>query len=179
MIDDFETFKASREKEDPSSRKMSEHQWQQAYVAYVNTRKRGSSGGKRGSSSSGGRRSRRASPASGSSANPVALMAASELRNAVRASSAYADLRLVVNMLAWVAIGTVVLAAAVKLVYYTNVSAALVALLNAVVGVVGIVGLRLLIHVVIDIPDIALHQRLGPLKAPDYQESKRESREAD
>jgi hypothetical protein len=167
MIDDFETFKAAREKQDPASRKMSESQWQQAYSAYVKSRERVSSGKKeRGASA--GHRSRRSSGSSSSSSSPesssrptyaVPSTAAPELRNAVRASSAYSDLRLLVNSLAWVAIGIVVLAAAVKLVYYTNVSAALVALLDAAVGVIGIVGLRLLIHVVIDIPDIALHQQ--------------------
>ena len=64
------------------------------------------------------------------------------------------------DVLAWVAVGVVILAAAVKLLYFTNISVALVALLEAVIGVIAIIGLRLLVHVIIDIADIALHDRL-------------------
>ena len=157
-MDDFETFKASREKMDPSTRKMSDHQWQQAYAAYRSSRERLSGGGSPSGESSGRRRRRSASSAGFHT--PSTLTPAAQLRNEVRASSAYSDLRLLVDVLAWVAVGVVMLAAAVKLLYFTNISVALVALLEAVIGVIAIIGLRLLVHVIIDIADIALHDRL-------------------
>jgi hypothetical protein len=78
----------------------------------------------------------------------------------VRRHSAYSDLRMLVNLLAWIVIGLAILVGALKLVYYTNVSVALVAILEAVMMVIAVVALRLLAHVVIDIPDIALQKEL-------------------
>jgi len=159
-MDDFETFKASREKMDPSTRKMSDHQWQQAYAAYRSSRERVSGGGSSASGESSGRRRRRSS-SSADSHTPSTQSPAAQIRNEVRASSAYSDLRVIVDVLAWVAVGVVILAAAVKLLYFTNISVALVALLEAVVSVIAVIGLRLLVHVIIDIPDVALHDRLA------------------
>lgn len=64
---------------------------------------------------------------------------------------------MMIDLLTWIALGLVVLIGALKLLYYTNVSAALVAILQAVLLVILVVALRLLAHVIIDIPDIALH----------------------
>lgn len=75
---------------------------------------------------------------------------------------------MMVDLLAWIAIALVVLVGALKLVYYTNVSVALVAILEAVIMVIAVVALRLLAHVVIDIPDIALQKGLS--KVPDTGE---------
>jgi len=86
----------------------------------------------------------------------------------VRHKSAYSDLRMMVDLLAWIAIALTVLVGALKLVYYTNVSVALVAILEAVIMVIAVVALRLLAHVVIDIPDIALQKGLS--KVPDTGE---------
>lgn len=80
----------------------------------------------------------------------------------MRENSAYGDLRLVLDVLAWVAVGLFVLTGAVRLVYYTNANAALVAILMAASQVIGVIFLRLLVHVIIDIPDIALHDRIYP-----------------
>lgn len=80
----------------------------------------------------------------------------------MRENSAYGDLRLVLDVLAWVAVGLFVLTGAVRLVYYTNANAALVAVLMAASQVIGVIFLRLLVHVIIDIPDIALHDRIYP-----------------
>ena len=39
-MEDFESFKASRVKMDPSSRQMTDHQWKQSYAAYQSARER-------------------------------------------------------------------------------------------------------------------------------------------
>lgn len=159
-MDDFETFKASREKMDPTSRKMSEHQWQQAYKAYRKARKRVS-----GSSSDSGeplkKRTRSKSKSAGSGVQSASGFAdSSRLRRLVRDQSAYADLRLMVDILAWVAIGVVILAGVVIIFYSTSVPVALASLLSRSVQVIGIIVARLLIQVLIDIPDIALYRML-------------------
>lgn len=158
-MDDFETFKKSREKIDPTSHKMTDHQWQQAYLAYRNARERVGEGKQKKSSSSSKRR--RSSSSRAESSRGIAHSPIAQLRSDVRQSSAYTDLRMMIDLLAWIAIGVIVIAAAVKLVYYTNSSAAIVAILNAVIQVIAVVALRLFIRVVIDIPDIALHERLA------------------
>ncbi len=152
---DFETFKESREKMDPSAKKMTDHQWQQAYAAYCSSRQRvrGSDRGSAKAERASTRRSR-SERRTASYANPV-----NQLKSRIRAESAYADVRMVVDLLAWVAIGLIVLAGGVKLVYYTAASAALVAILSAGLQVLSVIVLRLLLHVVIDIPDIALQRR--------------------
>lgn len=158
-MDDFDTFKASREKIDPSSRKFSERQWQKAYSAYRSSRERVKEGG---ASQSGHAPERHRSSSRGGSTyrssaqNPTAI-----LRSEVRSNSAYSDLRLIVDLLAWIAIGLLVLTGGVKLFYYTNAPVALAAVLDVVTMVVGVVVLRLLAQVVIDIPDIALLKKLS------------------
>ncbi len=158
-MDDFEAFKASREKVDPSSRDMTDHQWKQAFDAHQ--RARGRVGG--GSGEGSRRRRRRSGNQSSQGAprgqhRPSSLSKAGNLRGAVRAESAYQDLRLMIDMLAWVAIVVVVLGAVVSLFYYTSVAAALVNVLGAAVQVIAIIAARLLIQVLIDIPDIALYR---------------------
>jgi hypothetical protein len=162
-MDDFETFKASREKTDPSCRKMSDHQWNQAYAAYCSARERLAGGGasKEGKSSK-RRRSKNGASARGAH-RPSNVSELGQLRQVVRNQSAYGDLRLIVDILAWVAIAVVVLAAMVTLFYYTSVPAAIASLLGAAVQVIGIVLLRLLVAVLIDIPDIALYRSLREL----------------
>lgn len=160
-MEDFETFKASREKIDPAARKLSERKWEQAYAAYCKSRERvkegKSSQSKQGHSSLRPRSSARGHSTSRSSGHSPAA----NLRAEVRHHSAYSDLRMMVDLLAWVLIGLAVLAGALKLVYYTNVSLALVAIFEAVMMVIAVMALRLLAHVVIDIPDIALHRGLS------------------
>ncbi|WPJ95261.1 hypothetical protein SH580_17710 [Coraliomargarita algicola] len=166
MMDDFDTFKASREKMDPTTRKMSAHQWQQAYAAYRTARGRVAASGvqseEQGDSSSKKKR-RRSKVAS----NPGTVRGAhlpsnvSELgvlRHKVREQSAYTDLRLMIDILAWLAIGVVILAGVLTLLYYTSVPATLASLLGTTVQVIGIVVARWLVQVLIDIPDIALYR---------------------
>lgn len=159
-MDDFETFKVSREKIDPSARKFSQAQWDKAYAAYRSSRERvkeatGSTHADKGHDSSKRRKNGSRGYSSGNFSTTQSPLA--DLRNEVRHKSAYSDLRMMIDLLAWIALGLVVLSGALKLLYYTNVPAALVAILEAVILVVLVVALRLLAHVIIDIPDIALH----------------------
>jgi hypothetical protein len=169
-MDDFETFKATREKMDPSSRKMSDHQWKQAHIAYCSARERVAGGStSKEAKSSKRRRSKNTASVRGAH-SPSNVSELGQLRQVVRNQSAYADLRLIVDILAWIAIGVVVLAAMVTLFYYTSVPAAIASLLAAAVQVIGIVLMRLLVAVLIDIPDIALYRSLrdpSPRRDPD------------
>ncbi|TVP78458.1 MAG: hypothetical protein EA353_08300 [Puniceicoccaceae bacterium] len=155
-MDDFESFKAARLKMDPSARKMSDAKWAQAYDAHLRAKDR--VGGSQEAGSAGTRKKRRSRGARGGQGSRSGRSHAHSLRQLVREQSAYGDLRLIVDILAWVAIGGVVLSGLVTLFYYTSVPAALIASLNAVVGVIAIVVARLLIQVIIDLPDIALYR---------------------
>lgn len=163
-MDDFDTFKASREKMDPTARRMSEHQWQQAYAAYRTARERVVGGGQSNASSGAKAKRRRhsnstkAKVAERQSQRPSSVSYLGLLRHKVRGQSAYADLRLMVDILAWVAIALVCVAGAFTLFFYTSVPATLTALLGTFVQVIGIVVARLLVQVLVDIPDIALYR---------------------
>ena len=150
-MDDFETFKSAREKMDPTTRNMSDHQWQQAYAAYRSARER-VVGSERKS------KKRRPSKSVRGAHTPSSLSSLGLLRSTVRDQSAYADLSLIIDLLAWIAIAVVVLAAVVSLFFYTSMPAALVSLLGAGLEFIGIVVARLLAQVLIDIPDIALYR---------------------
>ena len=149
----FEEFKASREKMDPSTRKFSEHQWNQAYSAYRSSREHARSS--RAVSSSGTKPRRRSSAGAGMHA-PSAASPSSVLKAQVRSESAYADLRLTVDILFWVILGAIVLAVVFQGLSYASPMATGVVLLQGVIQAVGIIVLRLVAHVVIDIPDVAL-----------------------
>jgi hypothetical protein len=159
-MDDFETFKDSREKMDPSSRKMTDHQWKQAYAAYRSARERvgGSDKGSGGKSKK--RRGAKAISGGRGAHRPSSVTESGHLRRAVRDQSAYADLRLVVDILAWVAIVVMALAGVVTIFYFTSVPATLASLLSTSVQIIGVVVARLLVQVLIDIPDIALYRSL-------------------
>jgi hypothetical protein len=155
----FEEFKASREKMDPSTRKMSEHQWGQAYAAYCSSREHARSG--RSSSSKGGTHQRRRSSTKSSSQGmhtPSAVSASGSLRAQVRAESAYADQRLIVNLLSWVILGAIVIVAVLQGLSYTSPAATGVALLDGAIKALAVIVLRLVVHVIIDIPDVALYR---------------------
>jgi hypothetical protein len=160
-MDDFDTFKASREKMDPSSRKMTDHQWQQAYAAYRNARERLQGGDASASKRSSSKSRRYKSPSSVRRSSSRRSNRGAEplgLRQQVRAQSAYADLRSIVDVLFWGAFLLVILSAVVSISFYTSVSASLVALLGAGVQLIAILVVRLLAQVFIDIPDISLFQ---------------------
>ena len=157
---DFETFKAEREKMDPSSRGMSDHQWEQAYAAYKSSRQRGPSSDRRRSSrGSKGHHRRSKSKSSGRGGHtPSSVSRLGRLRAKVREQSAYADLRMLVDLLVWVAVGIVVIAAVFTLMYYTSVPAAIASIFEAMLRILAVLAVRLLAQVLIDIPDIALYR---------------------
>lgn len=164
-MEDFESFKASRLKIDPSSREMTDHQWKQSYAANRSARERvgiSSDSERRGNER---RKSKLAnSPDSESlvrgSQRPSTVSGPSNLRQVVRQQSAYADLRLIIDVLAWIAIAFFLMIAVISMFFYTSAPVAIMALLWAGVQIIGVVVARLLVHVVVDIPDIALHQSL-------------------
>lgn len=162
-MEDFESFKEARLKMDPTARKMSAARWKRAYEAHLQAKKR-VAGSRRDSQEtegqtkgSGPRRSR--GSRSGGAAYGDSVLTA--LRRTVRDQSAYADLRFIVDILAWVALAVVILSALVPLFFNTPIPVSLGALLDAVLGVVGILVARLLAQVFIDIPDIALYRALS------------------
>ena len=162
-MEDFETFKASRVKMDPSSRQMTDHQWNQSNAAYQSARERVGAG-----SGSEDEVNKRQKSKSMYSSNPKGSLMGSRkssavsdfgnLRQLVRQQSAYSDLRLIIDILAWVSIAVFILIAVVSMYFYTSAGGAMISLLWAGVQIIGVVVARLLVHVLVDIPDIALHQ---------------------
>ena len=154
----FEEFQASREKMDPSTRKMSEHQWGQAYSAYCSSREHARGG--QSSSSKGGGSRRRSSTKSSSQGmhTPSTLSASGALKAHIRAESAYADIRLIVDLLSWVILGAIVIVAILQGVSYSSPAVTGVALLSGAIQALAVVVLRLVAHVIIDIPDVALYR---------------------
>jgi len=164
-MEDFETFKASRLKIDPSSREMTDHQWKQSYAANRSARERvGISSDSEGKGNK-RRKSKSANPSDAESLirgsqRPSTVSGPNNLRQVVRQQSAYADLRLIIDILAWVAIALFLMIAVISMFFYTSAPVAIMALLWAGVQIIGVIVARLLVHVVLDIPDIALHQSL-------------------
>jgi len=119
-MEDFETFKASRLKIDPSSREMTDHQWKQSYAANRSARERVGI-----SSDSEGRGNKRRKSKSVHSSDAESLIRGSQrpstvsgpsnLRQVVRQQSAYADLRLIIDILAWVTIALFLMIAVISM----------------------------------------------------------------
>lgn len=84
----------------------------------------------------------------------------------VRSDSAYNELRVLIRLMAWVAIVLIALSVAVKALYYTDSSAVLVALLEGLLKVVGVFVLRPFLEAMLDIPDIAMKQQKSNAPAP-------------
>lgn len=158
-MDDFETFKSSRLKMDPSARRLSDDQWQQAFDAHIRAKQRVGSGATSGEATASKRRRRSGSSHSQSSRTSDAGDANS-LRYTVRQQSSYRDVRLFIDVFAWTATGIVVLSSIASMLYYTSVPAALANLLGGVLQVLLILALRLLAQVVVDIPDLTLYRMI-------------------
>ncbi|MEM1221293.1 MAG: hypothetical protein AAGH40_00910 [Verrucomicrobiota bacterium] len=141
---------------DPSARRMTEHQWKQAYAAYISSRERvrNSNSGKRRSRSSG-----EAATARGTHA-PAISSEAGILRTQVRGETAYSDLRMLVDIFSWIAVALIVTRALITVIGYPNAVMSITAIVEAGVQVVLALALRLLAHVFIDIPDIALYREV-------------------
>ena len=164
-MEDFESFKASRLKMDPSSRQMSDHQWKQSYAANQSARERvgavldseavvNKRQKLKSSNASDLKSSLRASQRLG------AVSDLSNLRRVVRQQSAYSDLRLIIDILAWVSIAVFIMIAVVTTFFTTSATGAIISLLWAGIHIIGVVVARLIVHVLVDIPDIALRQSL-------------------
>ncbi|MGB0414698.1 MAG: hypothetical protein ACPGJU_09665 [Coraliomargarita sp.] len=153
----YEGFKASREKMDPSSRKMNEHQWQQAYAAYKSTRERvhghSSKSGKRSVSGKGGS----SVPTSGLH-TPSSVTPTAQLRSKVRAMSAYEEVRMLINLLAWIAIAVVLGHLVAQFIFYSSSETYLMSAVYAAIRLLAIVFFKSMAQVLIDIPDIALYR---------------------
>ncbi len=82
-------------------------------------------------------------------------------RSTLSSSSAASDVyKRTVDILAWVTIALFLMIAVISMFFYTSGPVAIMALLWAGVQIIGVVVARLLVHVVVDIPDIALHRLL-------------------
>jgi len=153
----LEEFKATREKMDPSTHKMSAHQWEQAYAAYRSSREHARSG--RSSSVASSRRKRYATRSRTQGMHgPSNLSAPGTLKECARAESAYADLRLMINLLAWILLGAVVVDALLQVMVVSSLAASGAALLTGAIQALSVVLFKIIVQVVIDIPDIALYR---------------------
>ena len=166
----FEDFRRSREKMDPSTRKLSEHQWGQAYAAYCSAREN-PRGGRSSTAKDGSQRRRNSSSAAGMH-GPSTLSASGALKAHIRAESAYADLRLIVNLLSWVILAAIIIITILQGMLLQLPGATSLALLSGAIKALGVVVLRLVVHVIIDIPDVALYrasvaQRTASVSAKD------------
>lgn len=180
-MEDLESFKEARLKMDPTARKMSAGQWKRAYEAHLEAKKRVGNGRHdspdsydgSGSSKEGRGTSSRASRRRFSGRQKGDM---GSLRKRVREQSAYSDLRLIIDVLAWIAIAVVVLTALVPLFSNMPVPVSLLAVLNAAIGVIAVIVVRLLVQVLIDLPDIALYRLVNfasPGSAPSSEEAEK------
>ena len=152
----FESFRAKREKMDPSSANLTESQWQQAYAAYRQSRERVQSRSMKGDPSA--RSSSQTDRPVGGMHFPSTVSATAVLRKKIRENSAYADLRTIVDLIAWGMMGLVVLIAVFKILLFAAETDALVLIASCVLHVLLLVVGRFLIHVLIDIPDVGLYR---------------------
>ena len=147
----FKSFKSSRQKVDPMSRKMNQHQWEQAYDAYCSSRQRVSqphSTDRLGIN--GGVKSK------GPSHRPSALSSIGALRNDIRAISAYSEVRITINLLCWIAIGVTGISTVLKFLFYPGFDSQVLALLNGGGRVALLFVLKYLSQILIDTSDSSL-----------------------
>ncbi|HAV12234.1 MAG TPA: hypothetical protein DCX06_01895 [Opitutae bacterium] len=171
----YEEFVESREQMDPSARKMTDHQWKQAYVAYCSSRERvrkpSSPNSKRTKASGAQKGSRRQHSKSIHLSGGALLPETAHLKQRVREQSAYRDLRLIIDVLAWVAIAVLIINALLKMSLMVNVYATVSVLIEGALGVLIAFSLKQLIQVLIDIPDIALY-RIGESQSAQSNDEK-------
>lgn len=169
----FEEFVASREKIDPSTKSMTEHQWVQAYSAYCSSRERLREGRQKTRVKSGSEEKSKSSSRQHSRGlhRPSSISDTALLKTRIREQSAYSDLRLIIDVLAWVAIAVIIVIALLGIVagfnFYSSLSALVVGGLNVLLVFV----VKFLIQVIIDIPDIALYRQVHERAAQPAEES--------
>ena len=151
----FESFKAKREKMDPSSRKLSKSQWQQAYAAYKSSRERVHGRIEEGGATANPEGDKL--PPAGMHA-PTTLSESGQLRGTIRENSAYSELRTLVDLLALIVMGLIGLVALFQGIALGNLLGALLMIGGALINLIIVFVVKLLIHVLIDIPDVALYR---------------------
>lgn len=159
----FEEFVASREKIDPSTKSMTEHQWVQAYSAYCSSRERLREGRKKVRAKSSGSEERSKSGSRQHSRGvhrPSSVSDMALLKTRIREQSAYRDLRLIIDVLAWVAIAVIIVIALLGIFAGFNFYSSLSALVAGGLNVLLVFVVKFLIQVIIDIPDIALYRQV-------------------
>ncbi len=171
----FEEFVESRRKIDASTQKMTEQQWKQAYAAYRSSRERvreGRGESSRASSGTSSKRRRRSEAQSSLGLHePSALSELSVLKKRVREQSAYEDLRLIVDVLAWVAVAVLIGSALLRTFSGYDVYFAIAELARGGLGVIAVFVLKFLLQVLMDLSDIALY-RLASSREPRPEKSK-------
>ena len=162
---------------DPSSRQLTDLQWEQAFSAYNASRQRvkssGGSGHRSSQRSSSRRHSRSEQPIVTSASS--SLTKAGALRRHVRDASGYQDLRLLVNLVAYVLVGLVIINTGVQIFFYTDLLASLSVLIRGVLLALSLIVLRSIVHVLIDIPDIMLYREINRNNLDDGEEVANES----
>ena len=164
----FEEFQKNRMAIDPTSRGLTDLQWEQSYKAYIASRERvkgASASGHRSRSGRSSDSSRRHRSDSAPSRPPrvydrSSLTKAGLLRQQIQGQSAYQDLRLLINILAYALIGVVTIATAFMVYISNSPMMGFSALISGVLQVVSVIVVRLIVNVIIDIPDILLYREL-------------------
>ena len=150
----FKSFKSSREKVDPLSRKMNQHQWEQAYEAYCSSRHRVSQPySKDRFDTNKGNKPKSASH------RPSALSSIGALRNEIRSISAYSEVRKIINLLCWIAIVLTSITTILKFLFYPGFDSQIIALLNGAGRVALLLLLKYISQILIDISDSSLFWR--------------------
>ncbi len=163
----FEEFVSSREQMDPSTHKMTDYQWKQAYAAYCSSRERlregrkaGSENSSAGKESSDGAKRRRRSKSGRGMHQPSTVSELATLKRQIREQSAYSDLRLIIDTLAWVAIAVIIIIALLGMFTGFNIYRVISAVVGGGLNVLLVFVFKFLIQVIIDIPDIALYRQV-------------------
>jgi hypothetical protein len=162
-MQNFEDFKKSRLTMDPTSRNLTDHQWEQSYAAFQISQQRASGGsskrkGEGGSSRGSGRRRHSTKQASKGMHAPTALSKTGFLIREVRKETAYSELRFLVNILSYLLMALIVGNALFQVVVFTSMLAGVSVLLTAGLQIVIVVLAKLLVQVLIDIPDVLLYR---------------------
>ncbi|MEC8650173.1 MAG: hypothetical protein VXX82_04525 [Verrucomicrobiota bacterium] len=150
----FKSFKSSREKVDPLSRKMNQHQWEQAYEAYCSSRQRVSQ-----SYSKDRFDTNKGNKPKSASHRPSALSSIGALRNEIRSISAYSEVRKIINLLCWIAIVLTSITTILKFLFYPGFDSQIIALLNGAGRVALLLLLKFISQILIDISDSSLFTR--------------------
>ncbi|MEC7487881.1 MAG: hypothetical protein VYE55_06195 [Verrucomicrobiota bacterium] len=150
----FKSFKSSREKVDPLSRKMNQHQWEQAYEAYCSSRYRVSQ-----SYSKDRFDTNKGNKPKSASHRPSALSSIGALRNEIRSISAHSEVRKIINLLCWIAIVLTSITTILKFLFYPGFDSQIIALLNGAGRVALLLLLKYISQILIDISDSSLFTR--------------------